>query len=123
MSQSDRIDYVELAAPDLPASKAFYSAVFGWKFENFGPEYASFREARLEGGLTSLRQPAPLGSGTLVVFRADDIRVAEKRIVAAGGKITTEFFDFPGGHRFHFTDPGGNELAVWAPREHSLGHE
>jgi len=123
MTRLDRIDYVELAATDMSAAKAFYRAVFGWKFEDYGPDYASFKEGRLAGGLTTQRQPAKLGAGTLIVFLADDLRGTQKRVVVAGGKVTTELFEFPGGQRFHFSDPSGNELAVWAPLEQSLDNE
>jgi len=110
----DSLNYLELPAPDLAAAKAFYTEAFGWEFVDYGPEYSSFESEALAGGLTPTRQPAPVGLGALVVFKADDIEASAVRIEAAGGVITTPLFDFPGGRRFHFTDPAGNELAVWA---------
>ena len=97
----------------MEATKAFYSAVFGWEFVDYGPEYASFSEGHIDGGFSVARDPAPIGSGTLIVFYAKDIEQAIERVKANGGTISTELFDFPGGRRFHFVDPSGNELAVW----------
>ena len=114
MNKSDRIDYIELPAPDIQAAKDFYGAAFGWEFVDYGPEYSSFKEERLNGGLTPARTPAGLGQGALVVLHALDLAATEARVRAAGGQITTETFEFPGGRRFHFSDPAGNELAVWS---------
>src|SRR5258705_470749 len=107
-----QIDYVELPATDLPATKEFYSSVFGWKFEDYGPEYASFFDGRLGGGFHT-RGSAP-AKGLLLVIYAEDLGATEARIRAAGGLIVKDTFSFPGGRRFHFTDPNGNELAVWS---------
>jgi predicted enzyme related to lactoylglutathione lyase len=115
MSNSDqKIDYVELPAADLDAVEAFYAASFGWTFTNFGPEYRAFSDGRMAGGFfaSQLRSTAEAG-GALIVLFADDLEAMRSRIVSNGGKICREFFDFPGGRRFHFTDPNGNELAVW----------
>lgn len=116
MSQAEhdqRVDYVELPAQDLAASKAFYQAVFGWEFTDWGPEYASFADGRLTGGLRL--DPEPPGRGALVVIFAVDLEATRDRVVAAGGTLGA-LHEFPGGRRFHFTDPGGNELAVWSDR-------
>ncbi len=107
-----QIDYVELPAMDLPTTKEFYSSVFGWKFENYGPEYASFFDGRLSGGFHT-RRSAP-AQGVLLVIYAEDLGATEAGIRAAGGLIVKNVFSFPGGRRFHFTDPNGNELAVWS---------
>ena len=111
---NNRIDYLELPAPDIVAAKDFYGEVFGWEFIDYGPEYTSFKEERLNGGLALARSVAPLGQGALVVLHATDIEATETAVVAAGGTITMPTFEFPGGRRFHFTDPVGNELAVWS---------
>lgn len=110
----DRLDYLELGATDLVASKAFYAEVFGWTFQDFGDEYAAFELGHINGGLTTMRAVAPENAGALVVFYAQDLEGTEARIVAAGGRIVRPTFDFPGGRRFHFADPAGNELAVWS---------
>jgi predicted enzyme related to lactoylglutathione lyase len=111
----NRIDYVELPASDIPATKQFYNTVFGWQFVDYGPKYTSFSDGRLDGGFTT--QQAPPATGLLLVLYAADLSAAQARIEAAGGKISKETFSFPGGRRFHFLDPNGNELAVWSDRE------
>jgi len=86
--------------------------VFGWKFEDYGPSYTSFHDGRLGGGFTK-ETPAP-GQGVLLVIYSTDLGAVQDKIKAAGGKIVKETFSFPGGRRFHFADPNGNELAVWS---------
>ena len=108
-----KIDYIELPSTDLDASKAFYAAVFGWTFEDFGPNYQAFNDGRMMGGLNRVETAPPKG-GTLVVFFANDLEGTQAKIEAAGGTITVPIFSFPGGRRFQFSDPTGNELAVWA---------
>jgi len=108
----NQIDYIELPATDIPTTKRFYDAAFGWKFTDYGTEYTSFHDGRMAGGFTT-ETPAP-SRGLLLVLYAADLAAAQKRITEAGGKIVKEIFDFPGGRRFHFTDPNGNELAVWS---------
>src|SRR5580765_4274361 len=107
-----RIDYIEFPATDAYAAKSFYSEVFGWKFEDYGPDYTSFFDGRLAGGFTTGR-PAP-AQHLLVVIYARDLVALQRSVEAAGGKISKETFSFPGGRRFHFLDPSGNELAVWS---------
>jgi len=108
----NQIDYIELPATDIPATKRFYEAAFGWKFTDYGTGYTSFHDGRMAGGFTT-EAPAP-SRGLLLVLYAADLAAAQKRITEAGGKIVKAIFDFPGGRRFHFTDPNGNELAVWS---------
>jgi hypothetical protein len=108
----NKIDYIELHASDLEVSKRFYSSVFGWKFEDYGPEYTSFSDGRISGGFTS-RIPSP-AQGVLVVIYCGNLASAQKRILDAGGTIVKDTFSFPGGSRFHFNDPSGNALAVWS---------
>ena len=106
-----RIDYVEMKVKDIPAAKSFYEEAFGWKFNDYGPDYSSFEDGRLAGGL---EQGTPKAGTTLVIVFAVDLEKALARVEAAGGKIARPIFTFPGGRRFHFTDPSGNELAVWS---------
>jgi hypothetical protein len=109
-----RIDYIEFAATDMTATRRFYEQVFGWKFTDYGPDYTSFEDGRLTGGFHT-GAPVVRG-GPLVVIFAVDIADAERRVREAGGTIVTPTFSFPGGRRFHFTDPSGNELSVWSDR-------
>ena len=110
MREDGKLDYLELPGGDLPASKAFYGAAFGWKFIDYGPEYAAFDEG-LDGGFDAqadaVRMPLP-------VLFATDLEAMLARVQAAGGTIVEPIFAFPGGRRFHFRDPAGNELAVWS---------
>ena len=106
MSQDRRIDYVELPASDLPASKAFYTAAFGWAYKDWGDDYADTHDSGITSGLTA-------GTHPLVVLYADDLEATRDRVRAAGATITRDIFEFPGGRRFHFRDPAGNELGVW----------
>ena len=121
MSQQEhnlQMDYIEFPATDIEATKRFYNQVFGWKFTDYGPGYTSFNDGRLGGGFNGESQPARAGSaktrGVLVVLYATSLDDTYSKVKAAGGKIVRETFDFPGGKRFHFADPNGNELAVWS---------
>ena len=113
-SKNSRIDYVEFAAEDIGAAKAFYAKAFGWEFQDWGETYASFSGAGLEGGVRGGEKP--VAGSTLVILYADDLEASEKNVVAAGGEIV-ERHEFPGGRRFHFRDPAGNVLAVWSKVE------
>ncbi|HEY2824348.1 MAG TPA: VOC family protein [Gemmatimonadales bacterium] len=106
-----RIDYIELPAKDIAKTKAFYQAAFGWKFTDYGPGYTSFEDGRLTGGFTT--DGTVTKGGTLVVIKSAALEQMEHQVKQAGGKIVRPIFSFPGGRRFHFTDPNGNELAVW----------
>ena len=106
------INYVELPGGDLFATKTFYEAAFGWSFTDYGPDYAAIGDAGLDGGFTSAATSAT--SIPLVVLKADDLEGTLARVEANGGEITVPIFEFPGGRRFHFRDPAGNELGVWA---------
>lgn len=97
---------------DLAATKHFYGSVFGWVFEDWGPEYVSFRDGRLAGGFQTRSSVG--GGGVLVVLYCKDLEGAEARVRASGGEVVKEIFAFPGGRRFQFRDPNGNELAVWS---------
>jgi uncharacterized protein len=105
-----RIDYIEFSVKSVPDAKRFYGDVFGWTFEDYGPDYASFSDGRLSGGFQTASKVQ--AGGPLVVIYAADLVATERRVLQAGGIIAREIFSFPGGRRFHFTDPSGNELAV-----------
>ncbi len=107
-----RVDYVEFGSTDLEATKRFYSTVFGWEFTDYGPEYTAFNDGRLDGGFAAAEQV--VGCGPLVVLYATNLEAMEASIAANGGRIVRPIFEFPGGRRFHFADPSGNELAVWS---------
>jgi hypothetical protein len=110
-SHDNQIDYIEFPATDIPKTKDFFSSVFGWKFEDYGPDYTSFVDGRIAGGFT---RDAPLPvKGVLVVLYAANLEATAKKVKDAGATISKDIFSFPGGRRFHFLDPNGNELAVW----------
>jgi predicted enzyme related to lactoylglutathione lyase len=113
MREDGRIDYVELPGGELPATKGFYAEAFGWAFTDYGPDYAAFDEG-LDGGFHA-NAGADDGavSKPLIILFARDLEAMEAKVTAAGGTIVRPIFSFPGGRRFHFTDPAGNELAVW----------
>lgn len=119
MSSKDndgRIDYIEFRAEDLERTKAFYGEVFRWKFTDYGPDYTSFEDGRLTGGFSQGEVTPGTGGGTLVVIYTVDLEAMQARIEEAGGTIVKPIFSFPGGRRFHFHDPNGNELAVWSEK-------
>ncbi len=109
-----RIDYIEFPALDMAKTKAFYAGVFGWKFTDYGPDYTSFEDGRLAGGFYKTDKVA--AAGPLVVIYAADLAGMQTKVGAAGGAIVKEIFSFPGGRRFHFSDPAGNELSVWSDK-------
>jgi uncharacterized protein len=109
MREDGKIDYVEFPAGDLPATKGFYAAAFGWTFTDYGPEYAAMSQG-LDGGFHA---DAAATAKPLVILYATDLEAMAARVRDAGGTIVRPIFSFPGGRRFHFTDPSGNELAVW----------
>ena len=113
MSTSTKINYIELPVTDLMASKAFYADAFGWTYVDYGPTYSSFEGAGIDGGLDGASDRKPSKDGALVVLHTKDLEATQKSVEAAGGIVTVPIFSFPGGRRFHFTDPSGNELAVW----------
>jgi uncharacterized protein len=110
MHEHHSFDYVELPAADLDRSRDFYRTAFGWRF-NYEDQYASIigSDGDEVGGLAAIP-----GSCPLVLLFSEDLDASLRAVEAAGGTVTTPPFDFPGGRRFHFTDPSGNELGVWA---------
>ena len=114
MATDLKIDYVELPASDFDAVEAFYKKVFNWTFEDYGPEYRAFSDGKLDGGFyRSSKVSTAEGGAPLIIVYADDLEAVEVTVRAAGGAIVKPIFSFPGGRRFQFTDPHGNELAVW----------
>ena len=120
MSQHEKIDYVEFPTRDMAETKRFFTAVFGWRFTDYGdgPNYTAFeRDAGLDGGFFPADAVSDTETGAaLLVFYSEDLEDTQRRIEAAGGDIIRPTFEFPGGRRFHFREPGGNELAVWSDK-------
>lgn len=112
VTRNNRIDYIELTAPSdaaLAQARKFYGDAFGWEYKGWGPAYADTQSSGVASGIGV---SAP--SRTLAVIYANDLEAAKARVLAAGGVLVKDIFSFPGGRRFHFKDPAGNELAVWS---------
>ena len=115
MNNHEKINYVELPAKNIEATKSFFTAVFGWSFEDYGPDYSAFSNAGMDGGIFKSDLSSSVKNGSvLIVFYSKDLRQTQTKIEEAGGTIVKPIFSFPGGRRFHFTDPSGNEYAVWS---------
>ncbi len=108
-------NYIELPATDLSAMKTFYGNAFGWTFQDWGDTYVAIHGSGVEGGMDANSARKPCADGVLVILYSDDLEGSEKSVVDAGGLISVPAYGFPGGRRFHFTDPSGNELAIWTP--------
>ena len=109
------LDYPELPSPDAVESRGFFSKAFGWTYADYGGTYAEIRGAGLVFGVNA--DAADRSAAPMAVIRTDDLKAAEKAVVAAGGVITRKPYDFPGGRRFFFREPGGAELAVYVTSE------
>lgn len=107
------LNYIEFTVTDMAKTQAFYTAAFGWTFNAYGPEYAGIVINGDEVGGFRSDQPVTKG-GPLVILYSKDLAATLASVRKAGGTIAQEPYDFPGGRRFHFTDPSGNELAVWS---------
>lgn len=117
---NNSINYIELPMTDNNATKKFYGDVFGWTFTDWGPDYISFEGANIDGGFESATVDGavqPRAPGVLVVLYAENLEDKFAAVKTAGGIIAKEIFSFPGGRRFHFKDPNGNELAVWTKED------
>ena len=110
--KNNHIQYIELYATDLEKTKRFYSTVFGWTFTDYGEGYTAFSNSGVEGGFEKVEKV--LQGGPLIVLYHTTLELTKENITKNGGSITKDIFSFPGGTRFHFTDPNGNELAVWS---------
>lgn len=109
--QNNHINYIEFKASNLKIIKSFYESVFGWTFTDYGDSYTAFSSSGLEGGFE--QTDSPIINGALVVLYHHNLEEIQKSIIAHGGEINIALFSFPGGERFHFVDPAGNELAIW----------
>lgn len=118
MSRHEKINYVEFPSRELAKTKRFFEQAFGWAFVDYGPDYAAFSDQGLDGGFFRSDMAARTETGSaLVVLYSDDLEGTLGKIEPAGGKVIKPIFSFPGGRRFHFIEPGGNELAVWSESE------
>lgn len=118
MKETGKINYVELPARDLEATKRFFGEAFDWSFVDYGPEYVAFDNAGLDGGFFKSDRVATTENGSvLVVLYSAALEDTLARVTSAGGAILKDIFSFPGGRRFHFSDPNGNEYAVWSEPE------
>ncbi len=117
MQQDQKIDYIEFPAADLDAVQVFYERAFGWAFVDYGPEYRSFSDGKLNGGFRHENLRSTTASGAaLVILYADNLENTRDKVASSGGTIIEDIFSFPGGRRFQFADPNGNELAVWSEK-------
>ncbi|WP_108652926.1 VOC family protein [Dongshaea marina] len=116
MQQQQTIDYVEFPSRDLETTKAFFSSCFGWQFQDFGPDYCAFTDGKMQGGFYRSKLSSSSETGAaLVVLYSDELEKTLQQVEQGGGTICKDIFSFPGGRRFHFQEPGGNnELAVWS---------
>jgi predicted enzyme related to lactoylglutathione lyase len=117
MPQDQKIDYIEFPAADFDAIQAFYEQAFNWEFMDYGPEYRSFTDGRVDGGFRHANQKSsPENGAALVILYAENLEATRDKVVSSGGEIIEDIFSFPGGRRFQFADPNGNELAVWSEK-------
>lgn len=110
--KNNHIQYIEIQSVDIKKTKKFYSSVFGWKFTDYGENYTAFTNSGVEGGFEKVKKVKR--GGQLVVIYHKQLSLAKENVKKGGGIITKDIFSFPGGKRFHFTDPSGNELAIWS---------
>lgn len=111
----DKINYVEFSSTKLEDSKTFFQTAFAWEFTDYGPDYTAFSNSGIEGGFFRTSEPpATSPAATLIVLYSDNLEACLAKVEQAGAKISKPIFAFPGGRRFHFVEPGGNELAVWS---------
>lgn len=117
MNIHEKINYVEFPAKNIALAKAFFTAVFEWEFTDYGPDYTAFENQGLDGGFFTSEQTTSTQNGSaLVVFYSNALEETQAKIEPAGGTIIQDIFSFPGGRRFHFADPNGNEYAVWSDK-------
>ena len=115
MNNHEKINYVEFAAKDISATKAFFEKAFGWSFTDYGPDYTAFSNQGIDGGFykASLTSTCEKGAALIVLY-SDNLEETQTKVERSGGAIVKPIFPFPGGRRFHFKEPSGNELAVWS---------
>lgn len=115
---NEQINYVEFPSRDIESTKAFFTKAFSWSFTDYGPDYTSFEGAGIEGGgfYKSDKCSHTSVGAALLVFYSKDLKATQSKIERHGGTIIKPVFSFPGGRRFHFTEPSGNEFAVWSDK-------
>ena len=115
MNIHEKINSIEFPAKDIEAAKSFFNTAFGWSFADYGPDYTAFSNEGLDGGFfkSDLRASTENGSA-LIIFYSNNLENTQSKVERAGGTIVKPIFAFPGGRRFHFSDPNGNEYAVWS---------
>lgn len=111
---NNHINYVEFKAKDLEKTKEFYTTIFGWSFKDFGLTYIAFSESGIRGGFEKTEDE--IINGALVVLYHENLDLIKNKIIESNGEIPIDIFSFPGGRRFHFIDPSGNELSVWSDK-------
>ncbi len=117
MNKHEKINYIEFPSKDIVATKAFFTEVFGWSFVDYGPEYTAFSDAGIDGGFFKSELSSSTNNGSsLIVLYSNSLEETQLKIESAGGSIIKPIFPFPGGRRFHFNDPNGNEYAVWSDK-------
>ncbi len=117
MPVDQKVDYIEFPCSDFDAVQSFYEKAFDWAFTEYGPEYRAFTDGKIEGGFRRADHYSSTKNGAaLVILYAEDLEMTREKVIASGGTIIQDIFEFPGGRRFHFADPNKNELAVWSDR-------
>ena len=120
MNEHEKINYVEFPAKDIESAKDFFATVFGWSFIDYGPAYTTFSNQGIDGGFFQADLATSTENGSaLIVFYSEYLEQTQAKIESAGGSIVKPIFSFPGGRRFHFADPNGNEYAVWSDKKPS----
>jgi len=115
MPSNLKLNYVEFPANNIPATKLFFENAFGWVFQDFGPEYSAFTDQGIDGGFYKSELMSNTANGAaLLVLKSNDLEHTQSVVESAGGIISKAIFSFPGGRRFHFIEPSGNEFAVWS---------
>lgn len=115
MNEHQKLNYVEFPCRNILKTKAFFEQAFGWAFVDYGPDYTSFSNQGLDGGFfKSDLCSTPATGSALLIFYSARLEETLAKVQVAGGTITQAIFPFPGGRRFHFTEPSGNEFAVWS---------
>lgn len=112
--KNNHINYIELKAKDLKTVKQFYNRVFDWNFTDYGSDYTAFADSGIDGGFEKTDEE--IVNGALVVLYHENLEAVKDKVIKSGGKISKDIFSFPGGKRFQFIDPAGNELAVWSEK-------
>ena len=118
MNEHEKINYVEFPAKDIPATKAFFAQAFGWTFQDFGPDYTAFSDQCIDGGFfRSEISSSTSHVASLLFLYSIALESTQAQIAKNNGIIIRQIFSFPGGRRFHFTEPSGNEFGVWSDRD------